>query len=186
MHLFLFSLMCDCVSLTKLLQCLMMTMGGCHFFGIRSFFGKEVMFTFCYCIPNYYSLLNRWKCPFVSLFKQKKKCLPSHLHQKSTYHYYPSFYSDHGCYFFHCFMVNIQAQFYIGMNHLLTCLVVSGWVQRWWFYHILGFRKYKISHIQEIHQEVFALQCHHVHWWLSSHVMFSLLHTDQTNRSILD
>ena len=59
------------------------------------------------------------------------------------------------------------SQFYIGMNNLLTCLVVSGWVQRWWFYHILGFRKYKISHIQEMHQEVFALQCHHVHWWLS-------------------
>ena len=77
----------------------MMTMGGCHFFGIRSFFGKEVMFTFCYCIPNNSSLLSRQKCPFVSLFKQKKKCLPSHLHQKSTYHYYPSFYSDHGCYF---------------------------------------------------------------------------------------
>ena len=80
---------------------------------------KEVMFTFCYCIPNNSSLLSRWKCPFVSLFKQKKKCLPSHLHQKSTYHYYPSFYSDHGCYFFHCFMVNIQANSILGWTIFL-------------------------------------------------------------------
>ena len=71
--------------------------------------------------------------------------------------------------FFHCFMARLHAQFYIGKKTTieLVCRVVSGWVQRWWIYHILGFGKYKISHIQEMHQEVFALQCHHVHWWLS-------------------
>ena len=118
LHLCLFSYVWLC-KFDQSITMQMMTMGGCHFFGIRSFFGKEVMFTFCYCIPNYYSLLNRWKCPFVGLFKQKKKCLPSHLHQKSTYHYYPSFYSDHGCYFFHCFMVNIQANSILGWTIFL-------------------------------------------------------------------
>ena len=84
---------------------------------------KEVMFTFCYCIPNNSSLLSRWKCPFVSFFKQKKKMFTFPSSPKIYISLLPIFLFRSRLLFFHCFMARLHAQFYIGKKQQLNLYV---------------------------------------------------------------
>ena len=104
-----------------------------------------------------YAYLNRRKNVYLPIFTKNLHIIITHLSIQITVVIFPLFYGK----------TTSSILYWEKTTILLVCRVVSGWVQRWWIYHILGFRKYKISHIQEMHQEVFALQCHHVHWWLS-------------------